>query len=126
MLSFKPTFSLSSLTLINRIFSSSLCSAIRVMSSAYLRLLVFLPEILSPACASSSPAFLMMYSVYKLNKEGEQYTALMPVAEALAGDPGRDQRSLEPLGPGRILGLASPERVRAVVRRPLGRVMRQP
>ena len=32
------------------------------MSSAYLRLLIFLPAILIPACASSSPAFLMMYS----------------------------------------------------------------
>ena len=30
--------------------------------SAYLRLLMFLPAILSPACVSSSPSFLMMYS----------------------------------------------------------------
>ena len=36
--------------------------AIRVVSSAYLRLLIFLLAILIPACASSSPAFLMMYS----------------------------------------------------------------
>ena len=56
MLSFKPTFSLSSFTFIKRLFSSSL-SAIRVVSSAYLRLLIFLPAILIPACASSSPAF---------------------------------------------------------------------
>ena len=41
MLSFKPTFSLSSFTFIKRLFSSSL-SAIRVVSSAYLRLLAFL------------------------------------------------------------------------------------
>ena len=40
----------------------------RVVSSAYLRLLIFLLPILTPACASSSPAFLMMYSAYKLNK----------------------------------------------------------
>ena len=33
-------------------------------------LLLFLPAILIPACASSSPAFLMMYSAYKLNKQG--------------------------------------------------------
>jgi len=26
---------------------------------------------LIPACASSSPAFLMMYSAYKFNKQGE-------------------------------------------------------
>ena len=41
------------------------------MSSAYLRLLIFLPAILIPACVSSSPAFLMMYSAYKLNKQGD-------------------------------------------------------
>ena len=67
MLSFKPTFSLSSFTFIKRLFSSSL-SAVRVVSSAYLRLLIFLPAILIPACVSSSPAFLMMYSAYKINK----------------------------------------------------------
>ena len=69
-LSFKPTFSLSSFTFIKRLFSSSL-SAIRLVSSAYLRLLIFLPEILIPAWASSSPAFRLMYSVYKLNKQGD-------------------------------------------------------
>ena len=42
MLSFKPAFSLSSLTFIKRFFSSSLLSALRVVSSAYLRLLIFL------------------------------------------------------------------------------------
>ena len=52
-------------------FSYSSLSAIRVVSSAYLRLLVFLPAILIPACASSSPAFLMMYSAYKLNNQGD-------------------------------------------------------
>ena len=31
----------------------------------------FLPAILIPACASSSPAFLMMYSAYKLKKQGD-------------------------------------------------------
>ena len=39
------------------------------MSSAYLRLLIFIPAVLIPACAYSSPAFLMMYSAYKLNKQ---------------------------------------------------------
>ena len=70
MLSLKPAFSLSSFTFIKTLFSSSSLSAIRVVSSAYLRLLIFLPEILIPACASSSPAFHMMYSAYKLNKQG--------------------------------------------------------
>ena len=71
MLSFKPTFSLSSFTFIKRLFSSSSLSALRVVSSAYLRLLIFLLAILIPACASSSPAFLLMYSAYKLNKQGD-------------------------------------------------------
>ena len=75
MLSFKPIFSLSSFTFIKRLFSSSL-SATRGLSSAYLRLLIFLPAIFIPACASSSPEFLMLYSAYKLNKQGDNYTAL--------------------------------------------------
>ena len=69
MLSFKPTFSLSSFTFIKRLFSSFLLSAIRVVSSVCLRLFIFLLAILIPACASSSPAFLMMYSAFKLNKQ---------------------------------------------------------
>ena len=44
-------------------------SSTRVVSSVYLRLLVFHPAILIPACASFSPAFLMMYSAYKLNNK---------------------------------------------------------
>ena len=71
VLSFKSVFSLSSFTFIRRLFSSSSLSAIRVVSSAYLRLLTFLPAILTPACASFSPAFLMMYSAQKLNKQGD-------------------------------------------------------
>ena len=58
---------------IKRLFSSSL-SDIRVVSSAYLTLLIFLLVILIPACASSSPAFLMMYSAYKLNKRVTVYS----------------------------------------------------
>ena len=41
------------------------------VGSAYLRLLIFLLAILILACASSSPAFCMMYSAYKLNKQGD-------------------------------------------------------
>ena len=60
--SFKPAFH-SLLSPSSRdFFSSSSLSAIRVVSSAYLRLLIFLPEILIPICVSSSPAFHMMYS----------------------------------------------------------------
>ena len=57
--SFKPTLSLFSFTLIKRLFSSSSLSAIRVVSSTYLRFLMFLLPILIPACNSSSLAFLM-------------------------------------------------------------------
>ena len=70
MLSFKPTFSLSYFTFTKRLFSSSSLSAIRVVSSAYLRLLIFLPALLIPVSASSSPEFHMMYSTCKLNKQG--------------------------------------------------------
>ena len=69
--SFKPALSLSSFTLIKSLFSYSLLSAIRVVSSAYLRLLMFLLPILIPACNSSSPTFLMMCSVYRLSKQGD-------------------------------------------------------
>ena len=62
MLSFKPAFSLYSFTLIKRLFSSSSLPTIRVVSSAYLRLLIFLQAILTTVCASSSPTFRMMYS----------------------------------------------------------------
>ena len=44
---------------IKRLFSSSSLSAIRLVSSAYLKLLILLPAILIPACASSSPAYLI-------------------------------------------------------------------
>ena len=58
--SLKPALSLYSFILIKSLFSSSLLSTIRVVWSAYLRLLMFLPLI-----------FLMMCSVYKLNKQGD-------------------------------------------------------
>ena len=43
----------------------------RVVSSANLRLLIFLPAILTPACASSSPTFCMMNSAGKLNRQDD-------------------------------------------------------
>ena len=65
---FHYPFSLSSFTLLKRLFSSSSLSAIRMLSSAYLRLLIFLLAILIPACDSSSLASPKMYSAYKVNK----------------------------------------------------------
>ena len=67
----QANFLLFSFTFIKRLFSSSSLSVIRVVSSVYVRLLIFLPAILIPACASSSPAFLLMYSACKLNKPGD-------------------------------------------------------
>ena len=64
-------FSLSSLNLIKRFFSSSSLFAIRVVVFAYLKQLIFLPVILIPACDSSSLAFCMMYSAYRLDKQGD-------------------------------------------------------
>ena len=66
---FQASFSLSSF--IKKLFSSSSISAIIVVSSAYLRLLIFLPAILILACDSSSPTFYMKYSTYKLNKQDD-------------------------------------------------------
>ena len=69
-LNFKPDFSISFFTFIKRLFSFHPHSVIRVVSSAYLTLLLFLLAILIPGCVSFSPAFHMMYPVYKLNKQG--------------------------------------------------------
>ena len=64
-------FSLSPFPFITWLFNASLLSAIRVVSSAYVRLLIFLSAILISACASSSQAFHMMYSAYKLIEQGD-------------------------------------------------------
>ena len=71
MLSFKPAFSLFSFTFIKKFFSSSSLSAIRVVSSAYLRLLIFLLAISFQLEPHPAPAFCMMYSAHKLNRQGE-------------------------------------------------------
>ena len=72
ILNFKPAFSLSFLFHFRQgLFISSSLSVIRVVPSAYLRLLIFLLATLIPACASSNAAFHIMYSAYKLNKQGD-------------------------------------------------------
>ena len=76
ILNFKPTFSLSSFMLINSLFSSSSLYAIRVISLTYLKLVIFLLANLIPACNLSSPAFLLMCSVYKLNEQDDDNTDL--------------------------------------------------
>ena len=67
MVSIKPAFSLSSFTFFKRLFSSSLLSAIREITSAYLKLLLFLPAILIPACASSNPARIHTFCTYSIH-----------------------------------------------------------
>ena len=69
MLNIKPAFSLSSFTFIKRLFRYFSLSATRVVSSAYLSLFIFSPEILIPACASSSSAFQMLYSACKFKQD---------------------------------------------------------
>ena len=56
ILSFKPTFLIFSLTFIKRLFSSSF-SAIRMVTSAYMRLLIFLLAVFIPACAYPAQGF---------------------------------------------------------------------
>ena len=76
MLNFKPAFSLSCFIFMKKLFSSSSLYAKSVVPSAYLRLLIFLLAILTPACASSSPAFCMMYSEY-LEKEMATHSSIL-------------------------------------------------
>ena len=69
MLNLSPLFHSPLFTLIKRLFSSSSLSAIRVVSSVYLRLLIFLLAILVPTYDSSSLAFHVMYPACKLTKQ---------------------------------------------------------
>ena len=61
-------FTLLFFILIKGLFSSFSLSATRMVSSAYLSLLIFLLAILIPTWDSSSLAFDMMYSACKLNR----------------------------------------------------------
>ena len=61
MLIFKLALPLSSFPSVKRLFVSFSLSAIRVVSFASLRLLMFLLANLIPACESSSPTFHVMY-----------------------------------------------------------------
>ena len=81
-----------------RLFSFSLLSGIRVVSSAFLRLLIFLLAILIPACASSSPAFLMMYSAAGSQRE-ELHPWQMSWGRWLGITQRQDRASGDPLFP---------------------------
>ena len=67
ILSFKPNFSLSSFIFIKRFLSSSLLSALRMVSPVYLYFLwlSWFQSVLQPA-----RHFAMMYSTYKLKEQG--------------------------------------------------------
>ena len=71
MLSFKPGFYTLLFHLHQEAFEFLFAFCHRVVSSGYLRLLIFLPATLIPTWASSSPVFLIIYSAYKLNKQGD-------------------------------------------------------
>ena len=75
--SLQLTLSLSSIILIKRLFRLSLLSAIKAVSSAYLRLLMLLLPVLILACNSSSPAFLMMCLEYGLNNTADSPVILL-------------------------------------------------
>ena len=71
MLSFKPTFSLSSFTFIKRLFSPPSLSAIRVVSSALSEVIDISPSKLDSSLCFFQPSISHMYSAYKLNKQGD-------------------------------------------------------
>ena len=71
MLSFNPAFSLISFTLIKRLFSSSLLSATRVVSSAFWGYWYFSWQSWFQLVVHPDWAFHMMYFTYKLNKQGD-------------------------------------------------------
>ena len=60
-----------SFSLIKRLLSSPSLSGIRVVSSANLRLLMSLQPKFIPTCYSSTPAFLIMCSAYRSNKQSD-------------------------------------------------------
>ena len=76
---FLRQFFYSFFTFIKRLFSSSLLSAIRVVSAVYLKLLIFLPPILIPAYASFSPAFHMMMVLEKILESPLDCKEIKPV-----------------------------------------------
>ena len=71
MLGFKLPFSLSSFTVIKRLFSFSSLSAIKGGVICISEVIDIFLAVLIPACALSSLVFHMMYSTYKLNKQGD-------------------------------------------------------
>ena len=90
MLSFKLTLSHSSFTFIKKLFNFSSLSAISIVASAYLRLLIFLLAILIVACASSSLAFHMMYPATSNAEEAEVEQFYEDLQDLLERTPKKD------------------------------------
>ena len=65
ILNFKPDFPFSFFTLIKSLFSSFSLSSIRVVSSAYLKFLIFLPAILISACDSSEYIYFTWCTLHR-------------------------------------------------------------
>src|SRR6218665_1022190 len=72
MLKYRPAFSLSLFSLLISFARSAFFRAINVVSSAYLKLFSVLHAIFPPSFASSISAFLIIPSVYRLNKNGDK------------------------------------------------------
>ena len=71
ILSFKPVFSFSSFSLIRSCFGSSLLFYHQSGIICISEVIDISPSNLDSSCASASLAFHMMYSAYKLNKQGD-------------------------------------------------------
>ena len=71
MLNFKPEFSFSSFTFINRLSISSSLYCHKGGIICVSEITHIFPAILIPPCASFNPAFHMMHSVYKLNNQSD-------------------------------------------------------
>ena len=71
MLTFKPMFPLSSLTFSKRLFSSFFAFYHKCGIISISEVIDVSPGSVDSSCASSSMAFCMIYSAYKLNKQGD-------------------------------------------------------
>jgi len=80
MLSFKLAFSFSSFTLIKSLFSSTSIYAIRVVSYACLKVLIFLPAIWFQL-VFIHPGIFMMYCAYNLNNQGDNMQPNVPISQ---------------------------------------------
>ena len=90
MLSFKPAFSLSSFTFIKRLFSFSSLSGIRVVSSVYLRLWIFLPLLFISLWLAHIICWIWLFTLQQIAGEmqhcphGSVIRILSPLSKVIA------------------------------------------